>query len=115
MNSTYLGSCGMFFVHRPVQIFLGYLSIRGLRLQNVNSKKLLELSMAAALICWPAQSMSDLPHASSSDGALPYEQGGAFVATRWSVVLKAGQRDSPEAEAALAQLCQTYWYPLYFY
>ncbi len=31
------------------------------------------------------------------------------------MVLVAGQRDSPEAEAALAALCQRYWYPLYYY
>lgn len=36
-----------------------------------------------------------------------------FGATHWSVVLAAGDRDTPEATAALANLCQTYWYPLY--
>jgi RNA polymerase sigma factor (sigma-70 family) len=36
-----------------------------------------------------------------------------FVPTRWSVVLAARQEDSPQAEEALAALCQTYWYPLY--
>lgn len=36
-----------------------------------------------------------------------------FSATHWSVVLAAGQVASPQAEAALARLCQTYWYPLY--
>lgn len=35
---------------------------------------------------------------------------GAFVTTRWSVVLRAGKNDSDEA---LAQLCRDYWYPLY--
>ena len=38
-----------------------------------------------------------------------------FATTRWTVVLKAGRRDVPEAEAALEELCRTYWYPLYAY
>jgi RNA polymerase sigma-70 factor (ECF subfamily) len=36
-----------------------------------------------------------------------------FMPTRWSVVLAAREEDSPQAEAALATLCQAYWYPLY--
>jgi len=39
----------------------------------------------------------------------------AFVTTHWSVVLSAGRSDSTRARAALARLCQTYWYPLYAY
>jgi RNA polymerase sigma-70 factor (ECF subfamily) len=38
-----------------------------------------------------------------------------FPSTRWSVVAAAGRKESPEARAALAVLCQTYWYPLYAY
>src|SRR5688572_28405035 len=38
-----------------------------------------------------------------------------FVSTHWSVVLRAGQPDSPEAHAALAELCRNYWFPLYAY
>lgn len=38
-----------------------------------------------------------------------------FVTTRWTVVLKAGRDSSPQAERALGELCQTYWYPLYAY
>jgi RNA polymerase sigma-70 factor (ECF subfamily) len=38
-----------------------------------------------------------------------------FASTRWSLVAAAGQRDSPESEAALASLCRLYWYPLYAY
>jgi RNA polymerase sigma factor (sigma-70 family) len=38
-----------------------------------------------------------------------------FASTRWSLVAAAGQRDSPESEAALAHLCGLYWYPLYAY
>jgi RNA polymerase sigma-70 factor (ECF subfamily) len=36
-----------------------------------------------------------------------------FRTTHWSVVLAAGDRTTALAEAALAQLCRTYWYPLY--
>jgi RNA polymerase sigma factor (sigma-70 family) len=38
-----------------------------------------------------------------------------FPSTRWSVVLAAGKSDAePEiSQAALAELCQTYWAPLY--
>jgi RNA polymerase sigma factor (sigma-70 family) len=38
-----------------------------------------------------------------------------FATTHWSVVLAAGDQQSPEATAALERLCQTYWYPLYAY
>src|SRR5215475_11749872 len=38
-----------------------------------------------------------------------------FATTHWSVVVEAGQNDSPKASQAMAQLCQTYWYPLYAY
>jgi RNA polymerase sigma factor (sigma-70 family) len=36
-----------------------------------------------------------------------------FATTHWSVVLAAGGSTSPQASAALEQLCRTYWYPLY--
>jgi RNA polymerase sigma factor (sigma-70 family) len=36
-----------------------------------------------------------------------------FTTTHWSVVLAARDVASPQAEAALAELCRTYWYPLY--
>jgi DNA-directed RNA polymerase specialized sigma24 family protein len=38
-----------------------------------------------------------------------------FAATRWSVVLAAGRRSSPDSRQALESLCHTYWYPLYVY
>jgi RNA polymerase sigma-70 factor (ECF subfamily) len=38
-----------------------------------------------------------------------------FATTRWTMVLNAGRADSPEAAQALAELCRTYWYPLYAY
>src|SRR5688500_9205983 len=36
-----------------------------------------------------------------------------FATTQWSVVVAAGAGPSPVARAALATLCETYWYPLY--
>src|SRR6516162_8437850 len=55
-----------------------------------------------------------MPVSDSSGSPIP---GAArqFTSTRWSLVVAAGQRDSPEAEDALASLCQLYWYPLYAY
>lgn len=38
-----------------------------------------------------------------------------FATTHWSVVLATADQDSPQAAAALEQLCRTYWYPLYAY
>ena len=43
------------------------------------------------------------------DGA----SGGRFAATRWTVVLKAREKHSPEVGVALETLCRTYWPPLY--
>jgi RNA polymerase sigma-70 factor (ECF subfamily) len=40
---------------------------------------------------------------------------GSFQTTRWSMVLAAGGAGTPEAHAAIAQLCRTYWYPLYLF
>lgn len=36
-----------------------------------------------------------------------------FASTHWSIVLDAGRDSSPTSLKALAQLCDTYWYPLY--
>jgi DNA-directed RNA polymerase specialized sigma24 family protein len=38
-----------------------------------------------------------------------------FRTTHWSAVLAVGDGSSPEAMQALAELCRTYWYPLYAY
>jgi len=38
-----------------------------------------------------------------------------FATTHWSVVLAAGNHDTPDAQAALERLCQVYWPPLYAY
>lgn len=47
----------------------------------------------------------------SADSLSP--EAGQFLTTHWSVVLSAGGRESTLAQASLAQLCRTYWYPLY--
>lgn len=38
-----------------------------------------------------------------------------FLTTRWSVVLAAQDKSSPDSAAALETLCRVYWYPLYAY
>ncbi len=48
----------------------------------------------------------------ASDAQTPRDY---FATTHWTLVLHAGQSDSTRAQEALAQLCQTYWYPLYAY
>ncbi len=49
--------------------------------------------------------------------ATVYGQDDPFAATQWSVIRAAGstQADAEGSRAALAQLCQTYWPPLYTY
>jgi len=49
-----------------------------------------------------------------SDPATPSPKAG-FVATRWTVVLAARDKVSPQLGEALESLCRAYWYPLYAY
>jgi DNA-directed RNA polymerase specialized sigma24 family protein len=42
-------------------------------------------------------------------------KGDVFATTHWTVVMAAGRGSSLEAEAALEELCRTYWFPLYVY
>jgi DNA-directed RNA polymerase specialized sigma24 family protein len=51
-------------------------------------------------------------HESSTPGEA--QAAGAFAPTRWSLVAAAQGRSEP-ARAALSELCQLYWYPLYAY
>jgi RNA polymerase sigma-70 factor (ECF subfamily) len=51
----------------------------------------------------------------ASKDPLPSAAGSDFRTTHWSLVIDAGQRGDKSAEAALAELCQRYWYPLYAY
>src|SRR5438309_10778494 len=38
-----------------------------------------------------------------------------FLTTRWTLVELARSGDSPGARGAMAELCETYWYPVYAY
>src|ERR1700724_3089782 len=38
---------------------------------------------------------------------------GQFHTTRWTLVMVSAQNQSQAGQAALAELCQIYWYPLY--
>jgi RNA polymerase sigma factor (sigma-70 family) len=51
----------------------------------------------------------------ASDSAGSFSKESQFTSTHWTVVLAAGQRELPEAAAALEKLCRTYWYPLYVF
>lgn len=37
----------------------------------------------------------------------------SFQTTRWSLVIAAGGTTNPRSQAAIAELCRLYWYPLY--
>jgi RNA polymerase sigma factor (sigma-70 family) len=50
---------------------------------------------------------------SESSADLPSPAPAQFVTTHWSVILTAGDDESPDALEALEGLCRTYWYPLY--
>jgi DNA-directed RNA polymerase specialized sigma24 family protein len=56
--------------------------------------------------------MEQTTHATET-GDSPAGGGDLFATTHWSVVLAAGQTESPDSLSALAQLCEAYWYPLY--
>lgn len=43
------------------------------------------------------------------------DSGVDFATTRWSIVIAAGEQQSGDRQAALSNLCQTYWMPLYAY
>ena len=53
-------------------------------------------------------SMSKVSSNSSADRG-----GGAFLSTRWSLVITARGPTSTVAQSALDELCRIYWYPLY--
>ena len=51
---------------------------------------------------------------SASDSSPEFRDGaGQFRSTHWSVVLAAGDSQSPQTSQALEKLCLAYWYPLY--
>lgn len=45
----------------------------------------------------------------------PGQRAVAFPTTHWSVIVRAGDSQSPEAASAMERLCSTYWYPLYVF
>jgi RNA polymerase sigma factor (sigma-70 family) len=49
----------------------------------------------------------------SSEGGRSNWAGGRFSTTQWSLVLTAGDSQSPDSREALATLCEIYWYPIY--
>ena len=53
------------------------------------------------------------PQVSVSDAMADGTAG--FHTTRWSVVIIAAQSQTQSGEAAFAELCKLYWYPLYFF
>jgi RNA polymerase sigma-70 factor (ECF subfamily) len=53
-------------------------------------------------------------HGEGFSEGVPF-RGGELTTTHWSVVLAAGEQNSPRAAAALETLCRRYWYPLYAY
>ncbi|HWY31930.1 MAG TPA: sigma-70 family RNA polymerase sigma factor [Candidatus Acidoferrum sp.] len=53
--------------------------------------------------------------ATETGSSSPVRPQAVFATTHWSVVLTAGRSDTTRSQDALARLCQTYWYPLYFY
>jgi RNA polymerase sigma factor (sigma-70 family) len=52
---------------------------------------------------------------SASNTSAPARGDDVFVTTRWTVVVHAGRKSSPQSERALSELCHTYWFPLYAY
>jgi RNA polymerase sigma factor (sigma-70 family) len=53
------------------------------------------------------------PVTATTDSKAPVA--GLFATTHWSVILAAGNSGTPDSNAALERLCQTYWPPLYAY
>ena len=50
-----------------------------------------------------------MPNNSGRDTFAP----GQFPSTHWSLIKRAGSPESPQARAALTELCSAYWYPIY--
>lgn len=50
-----------------------------------------------------------------SDTRTPPHSAREFVTTHWSIIVRAGDAASTDADAALEHLCRAYWYPLYAY
>jgi len=65
------------------------------------------------LLCYISRAMPESPQPSPEHQAKLPDQ---FPQTRWSMVLAARDAsDGPRAAAALNEICQSYWFPLYVY
>ena len=49
------------------------------------------------------------------DHLTPVKGAASFHTTRWTIVMRAAQSQAQGGEAALEELCQLYWYPLYIF
>ena len=54
-------------------------------------------------------------HRQSPEERLYFAGGAAFVTTRWSLIVTAGDLANPQAHDALSSLCRDYWSPLYHF
>ena len=88
-------------------------SRRGRKTRNRSLRPLAFPARGATLAWVSTSSQAASPGTTSTGIEPPYRP--AFVTTHWSVVLAAGRTDTTRAEDALANLCQTYWHPLYAY
>ncbi len=61
----------------------------------------------------PARHRVTISHSSDLPSKPGGTDAGIFSTTHWSIVLAAGDTQTPQAHEALSNLCQTYWYPLY--
>ncbi|MEZ6059217.1 MAG: sigma-70 family RNA polymerase sigma factor [Planctomycetaceae bacterium] len=62
--------------------------------------------------------MSRMGDSSQPQNQLPSDNpaaGARFQTTQWTVVLAAGRAGQGDSQEALAELCRTYWYPVYAY
>jgi DNA-directed RNA polymerase specialized sigma24 family protein len=64
-------------------------------------------------LCFPAFGHALRVSSPEQSTELPGQPTAVFATTRWSVVVRARDSQSPESASAMERLCQTYWYPLY--
>src|SRR5215469_9880956 len=50
-----------------------------------------------------------------SEPSEPRHSASRFPTTAWSMVVKAGNPQTPLFQEALARLCTSYWYPVHFF
>ena len=70
------------------------------------------ISLTCAMPCLPTSRMTESMTRTMS--SVP-ENSPVFTTTHWSIVLKAGGRESQQADEALEKLCRAYWYPIYIF